>query len=454
MKDKNFISVENYRAIQKVEFSPNAINIFVGPNNCGKSSILEAIAFNISGSNKFKDAIGNDIWTELSRIKRYDPEFLVYNNAAQAVINFNTSRITIEIIEEGYPEDSRGTLIKKYFEKMVVEFIKKGSIISELKENYFSIPKKGSFSSIQKTLVDISESIHEDSEMQENENFETLKDSFKNYLDQITENLLYEIFKQKKIVFTGYLKNDIDYLYVSLYDLQLMYSPVQISSRYRSISDNIFRRFLIEGLAIRTSGRMKIIGVVESSDKLKNEIIINLKHSHTQLELNQLHDLIIASNKITQTIENLKEKIQYFQDIRKTDDGLQIFLNNQNKPLPITSMGDGFNQLLKLTFMNALIDKGIILLEEPESSLHPGFLPILCEAILANSKQSTFFITTHSIDFITDILKIAEWNNQLDAVQIIRMHTMSGIQNPELELLSGKEAKEQIEDIGIDLRGI
>jgi AAA15 family ATPase/GTPase len=455
MKNKNSITIENYRAIKKAEFSPNSINIFVGPNNCGKSSVLEAIAFNISGSNKFKDAIGNNIWTELSRIKKYDPAFLVYNNAPHASIKFNNSCLTIETIEEGFPEDSRGVLIKKYFDNIINEFVEKGSIITEIKENYYSIPKKSPLSvlTIQRTLTEISESLQDDLETPDNENYETLKGSLKNYIDQIKDNLMFEMLKQKKIIFSGYLKNDIDYLYVSLFDLP-MYGQIQISDRYRSISDNILRRFLIEGLGSRMQSRMKIFPIVDSSENLKNKIIINLRHSHNQTELSKIHDEIIAANKITQSIENLREKIQYFQDIRKTDEGLQIFLNNQNKPLPITSMGDGFCALLKLTLMNDLIDDGIILLEEPEISLHPGFLSILCEAILANSKESQFFITTHSIDFITNILKIAEWNNQLDDVQIIRMHTRLEIQDPDIEILTGKEAKEQIEEIGIDLRGI
>ena len=38
------VSIKNYRAIENLEFSPNSINVFVGPNNCGKSSVLEAIA--------------------------------------------------------------------------------------------------------------------------------------------------------------------------------------------------------------------------------------------------------------------------------------------------------------------------------------------------------------------------------------------------------------------------
>ena len=144
----------------------------------------------------------------------------------------------------------------------------------------------------------------------------------------------------------------------------------------------------------------------------------------------------------------------YFEDIRKTDEGLQIFLKNQSTPLPISSMGDGFSSLLKLTFMNSLADEGVIILEEPEVSLHPGFIYILCEAILNNSKESQFFISTHSMDFIRALLKVVRWGGRIDDIQIIRMHTRLEIQSPDIEILNGDDAINEIEEIGRDLRGI
>ena len=38
------IKIEGYRAIEKLEISPKRINIFVGANNSGKSSILEFLS--------------------------------------------------------------------------------------------------------------------------------------------------------------------------------------------------------------------------------------------------------------------------------------------------------------------------------------------------------------------------------------------------------------------------
>ncbi|MFA5614754.1 MAG: AAA family ATPase [Methanoculleus sp.] len=150
----------------------------------------------------------------------------------------------------------------------------------------------------------------------------------------------------------------------------------------------------------------------------------------------------------------LKEKIAYFDDIQKTDKGLQVFLKNQDAPLPVSSMGDGFRSLLSLTFMNSLAGEGVIILEEPEVSLHPGFMYILCEAILKNSKESQFFISTHSMDFVRALLNVLKWEGQTDDIHIIRMFTGLATQSPDIEVLSGDDALNDIEEIGRDLRGI
>jgi AAA15 family ATPase/GTPase len=210
----------------------------------------------------------------------------------------------------------------------------------------------------------------------------------------------------------------------------------------------------MELLDTRVPSRFAVVNIYQTKKDHSNDLIANLKHSNEPFDLSHLHDLSIESNKINKTRDSLREKIDYFEDIRKTDLGLQIFVKGQKNPLPLSSMGDGFSSLLKLTFMNNFLDNGIIILEEPESSLHPGFLYLLCEAMISNSQESQFFISTHSIDFIKTILKVAEWSNQLSNVQIIRMHSQPDGLNLDLEMISGDCAKDEIENIGRDLRGI
>lgn len=441
------VSIKNYRAIEDLEFSPNSINVFVGPNNCGKSSILEAIALNLSLNNNFNDYIGKNIWNYLLSSKKYDPQYILFNEAEKTLIECDDHTMTIEIVESDFPKGDTGQKILSFFQTKIDEYLQKSSIMGELQNAYFSNYRKGiATTNKQTTLFDMPDLIEDNSEnLQDLETYETICGSFKNYIAQQRSKILLNIKNRKKIIFCGYTDDKLENITVSM-NIPIMYRPTM---------DSITRDFYIQMFGMETvRGRTKLIPIFQSSKTKKFQTIINFEHSNLPLEINQLHDLVISNNKITKSLEKLKEKIVYFEDIRKTDEGLQIFLKNQSSPLPISSMGDGFSSLLKLTFMNSLADEGVIILEEPEVSLHPGFIYILCEAILNNSKGSQFFISTHSMDFIRALLKVVKWGGCIEDIQIIRMHTRLEIQSPDIEILNGDEAINEIEEIGRDLRGI
>jgi len=442
------ISIDNFRAIEKAELSPKSVNILVGPNNCGKSSILEAIALNTSSKRGFTDTIGNNVWYNLLTQKKYEPRFLVFNGAETASIECDNHRVSIEVVDSGFPQDERGQKIQMFFQNKIEEHFQKGSVISDIQEMYFSNYSKEIKNPVkQTTLFELTDSIEENSENFQNiEMYKTINESFKNYLTNLKSSLMIDITKRKKVIFCDYTGDKLESISVSLFSLN-----IPTLSR---ISDNITREFYISTFGIDTIRRMKVIPIIQSSRGKEYQLIVNFEHSNIPAEISRLHDLVISNNKINQSIDRLKERIEYFEDIRKTDKGLQIFLKNQISPLPISSMGDGFSSLIKLTFMNSLVDGGIIILEEPEVSLHPGFIFILCEAILQNSGESQFFISTHSIDFIQALLKVAKWSDRLDDIQVIRMHSRMDTRTPDIEALTGEEAVVEIKEIGRDLRGI
>jgi AAA15 family ATPase/GTPase len=117
-------------------------------------------------------------------------------------------------------------------------------------------------------------------------------------------------------------------------------------------------------------------------------------------------------------------------------------------------MGDGFKSMLKIFYLSVLAKNGVITLEEPELSLHPGYIEMLADAIIFCSKETQFFISTHSNDLIQSLLEVADHNNCLDSIQIIKMHPRLDTHTIEAEEIPGAEALEDIETINIDLRGI
>jgi len=64
--------------------------------------------------------------------------------------------------------------------------------------------------------------------------------------------------------------------------------------------------------------------------------------------------------------------------------------------LPLDSLGDGVRQILTIAGALATIGgEGVLLLEEPEASLHPGLQRAMCAALL-KQKNVTTFVATHS----------------------------------------------------------
>lgn len=440
-------SIKNYRAIENLEFSPNSINVFVGPNNCGKSSVLEAIALNLSLDNNFSDYAGKDVWHYLLSRKTYDPCYMVFSGAKEALIECDDHRVTFEFVERGFPEGESGQKILEYFQDRVDEYLQTGSVMNELQRRYFSDYHKGvDPANRQTTLFGAPVPADDDPEDRHDpEALDTIRESFKNYVVQLRSAILFDVTGRRKVIFCGYTGGKLENITISM----------DTPAAYRSSIDSVVRDFYVRMLGWEFSGRrMNLIPIFQAPKTGRFQLITNFEHSNPSRELDRLHDLAINSNRIVQSLGMLKEKIAYFDDIQKTDKGLQVFLKNQDAPLPVSSMGDGFRSLLSLTFMNSLAGEGVIILEEPEVSLHPGFMYILCEAILKNSKESQFFISTHSMDFVRALLNVLKWEGQTDDIHIIRMFTGLATQSPDIEVLSGDDALNDIEEIGRDLRGI
>ena len=169
-------------------------------------------------------------------------------------------------------------------------------------------------------------------------------------------------------------------------------------------------------------------------------------------DLPELYTKLINTKKLAGVLETLRQRIPYFEDIRESDVGLQVLLENLDEPLPISFMGDGFKALLKLSFMAPLIKDGIVLFEEPEVSMHPGYLDISAKEIISSSKKSQFFISTHSLELVEYLLEKAEKANVIDSINIIRLRRLED-NYIDREICSGRDAKEEMELIKSDLRG-
>ncbi|MCD6572521.1 MAG: ATP-binding protein [Thermoplasmata archaeon] len=412
------IAIKNYRGLHLLEFIPKSINIIVGRNNTGKSAILEAISLLASSTNNFKDLKGEDLLQIFK--KRYDLSYLIRLGMKKAEIGVTVDNqnytLSLEYLTKGIPHDRREKDIFHYIENLAEE-----NIISNLErwERYL------------KDFAEITEA-----EKEQPEGKEGLSYIIDKKIEQTKNKFIERFINSSKLILTLSQNNKYKkiFLYIEHPKEELPAFRGIISYRLYKIFNNLYK-----------------IDISEDKD-FKIPILFNFQEGVQPTTVEELHDLVVSHKKINKALELLKQRVGYIEDIRKAGEKLLVF-QSYTDPLPLSAMGDGFISLLKLIFLISLAEQGIIILEEPEVSLHPGFSEILAESIVSNADSAQFFISTHSIDLIELILEKAEQYGRLKNVNILRLHWREDLKTIEKESLSGDQAKEELDSIGTDLRG-
>jgi len=394
------VEITNYKGIEETQFSCGSINIIVGPNNTGKSSILESVWMAVASLNDFED----NLETQLSDITE-DIRHLIRQGKQKSTIAleiFENDKITLDLIysKKNYPEEVAEFFLTfingtpKFnldddldFHMSLWDLQVLGSKLDRLSR------KTGSKEELNKVLKRVLENI-----------------------ESAVEEYRSRLIKSEKIFLTSKLSNNL----ISI----------------RAVMDGY-----ADGLSIfnEESPSLQKIPLIISSSRIDEDV-------------SELYKKLVNTKKLAEVLGVLKNRIPYFEDIREADGDLLVLLENLDEPLPLSFMGAGFKTLLKLSFMAPLIKNGIVLFEDPETSMHPGYLNILAKEILLSSEHSQIFISTHSLELIEYLLEKAEKSGKIESIKILRLRRLEG-GYIEREICSGKEAAEEMEMIKTDLRG-
>ncbi len=447
------IMIRNYGGIDDISWKPAAINVLIGPNNSGKSDVLEAIALQLTCNREFVDELGTNIIEYLLSNKGYDPNYIIKIDKERAdittIINKTRYELNIEYHREGFGKGASAIKISNYFEKLMKRIITK------------IIESAGS--TFQEQLDTILETAADEIDLEEKD-WEKIKDkitriakrkyrvpyeldiqdeSLQDYIADIRQEIMEEIYSLPKVIF--YSKKSKGSSGIAVYinsERKFHFKSPRIFPRTGDIGPYVFYEI--------TTGFKNIHYVVEhSNDTLKIPIMFN--YQRMNMIIDELLDRVVELGKIDAIISLLKEN-GIASDIRKTKRNIMVFTKFARKPVPLSSMGDGFIALLRMLFLVSMVDKGIILFEEPEISLHPYYSRILTNEMIKHAKNTQIFLSTHSIDFLEDLLENAKKQQKLDDIRIIRFHYRNADERVSLEVLNGEEAMEEIEAIGTDLR--
>jgi len=130
-----------------------------------------------------------------------------------------------------------------------------------------------------------------------------------------------------------------------------------------------------------------------------------------------------------------------------------LHLAFRDRAIPYYVVGDGVRYALAYLMIVLRPRKAVLLLEEPELHMHPSLMRITARAILRSftERRNQVFISTHSLEFIKDMIKEAAGLGLRDKdFKIYRLRLVANELDSETYTLS--EAQEVIEKLEWDLR--
>jgi len=408
------IDINSYKGISKLKFNPKKINIIVGKNNTGKTSVLEAINlvfhnrdiklreassyFNIySDKENINISVGMDGKEEKIEIRKATGIEVVNTFSKDLIKSFLkhlTRRSKVEFKKSFIEELEK--IVEKYIDNELKDFLLKNALVILDKKNeglvYYELHDYFIFEKIENLIENISNHI-----------LERLippsqRDEYKKHLKYASEYTLYSargLFDKGEVLRE---KNQVIYIDSPITEIRRM----SISKRKPEDSERLH--------------------IIEEIVK-KNNLIGNL------------------------------EGLSFDNVLFSTEEGIKAHSFN--------FLGDGFKSIIGLLwqFSSKKMNDSVILLDEPETHMHPGYIRELIKFIIEFSKKMNiqFFITTHSLDVLEIILsEDLEKDEKYYIEKELRILRMDKVKETTTiaECIDYNEAKETKDELLLDLRGV
>lgn len=388
-----WIEIENFRGISHLRYEPKQINLLIGRNNSGKTSILNAVYSNLTG--RFEDSS-----------RGYEGFYRMYDvklGTSVAKITSNQHSLILYGTGTPLPADIAALVSSRYSAAMEMTY-------DEL--NLSKDTLEGFYAYLKDTFP-ISVSVHDGS-------VSVLIDPLDTRLSDTNVREKYREWTHKVISSQVIPRGKQEPQYYNYYGM-----------KYYDIVPHIVH-FINLGIS---SAVPKNIVRVEDLNKVIG------KYFEEGVELRELEE-IAKEYRIVPHLDRLTAQGVYYKD----EAGKITYL-------PYMLHGSGFFTLLMLLSKMKMAKDGILLIEEPENNLHPGYLSVFVEQVMVLAKKLNVqvFMTTHSYDLIEELASYPETEEEREMIQISRIVNRKGMH--ELYNYSSERALEEMVEFKMDLRG-
>lgn len=460
------IRLKNYRCFgEQIHWKPSSqLNILVGENNSGKSSIFKFLK-QIHKIQQFHNGnFGKDEWHKQDTSENVEFEILYeINECFLSKLNHFKDEIKISSFNELNEIFHSGT--SKYLNIAENSNVTRILDISEeIIEYLLEIKgKKEKVEEIQGYIL---------SKLNEYHGLDFTEDIFKESL--IAQSVILNE-RESNIPFVQLLSGLVFYSYNEILSKDLnLRASIKFGAHTNSsmIIDNYnhidhFRELISDQSGIYNENQhyreliriwmveveQSIINHLESSLIYIEEIRMRSSSSKAQVYTcpdgrhlaDVLHTLLM--NESLEFQEKYKEIKKQFQDFypnhnfnivenSKQELIIQVVDEIQKIPLKLEEYGTGMMDILIIITNLIAVEGKIIVIEEPETHIHPIFQRKLMNVIEKSSEKNQIFVTTHSPDFfsfehIESIVRIAQ-HNKISQIHSFDINSLKKLKNKRL----------------------
>lgn len=391
------VGVEGFKGVERVEFDPGMVNVVTGRNNSGKTSLLEAI----------------ELACEPSAIERFAGNHggLIRESAASARVEIVAESGQRQLNLSTPDESGAQHVLSNLFERRLSEAVDRAQ-----------------------SQVDIEQT------------------TARSELRSVTSEYTDRIDAQQHVLLVS--TDDETYGYV--------WHSEQLSDVLLEATLELHAR--LTGDATSNEERRPPFGVgVPSSDRSQNGFVGGTPDRFTRVSLFDVSEVNsvapeIDSEEHAVRRDNLGEYLQnhMVEELKSFDFDYLVFAENgEKRSVPFEFMGEGFKSISRILWELFAADlPDVVLLEEPETHMHPGYVRQLTQSLveLARDEQVQLFITTHNSDFLNDFFDPALSDEEREFLE--EEFRLVQMQNGYAGVKSYEEAEESLKELQIDLRGI
>lgn len=380
---------------------PKSINIIIGPNNSGKSQFLKDIKNSLSSHN----------YLNKKNITIRDMEYILPKNKEEFISRYNLhSKIFSNSDNQYYIRNYSGI----YDNNIIVS----NPASNYLDTGNISITPNWEID-LQRQITNFDHSICNDEKIIEGENYPQNAIIHNERYIEIEEN-------GKKVRKT-----------IAGSEGPLYEEKGASIKNFINLYGNLFFNYLGTEEKLLMCKRQKQYGLQDHNTNFLSEVQFNSKlldelSNYTKTMFNK--DIYLDRFSWGESILfRVGDNFNFIRNAKRNDNEAEIKLKDYNA---LDNEGDGIKSFVTNYIALNMNDKNILLLDEPESFLHPPLAKQLGEIIAKSSSENKqIFISTHSADLLKGILSV---NKDVNIIRITRDKEFN-----QFNLLK-KEAIEQI----------